>query len=698
MSSKATKKSRTDQIPLCRIGERVFLSRVDAADDFVDRIVQQATRQMDISAGDRIFRLHQLPNDFEASEFLDIQSFMALAGLIPAEQIALLKALFGTAMSMFRLQADPVLTQLAMTLSEAPGLPTAGISFDAIKGYETLIATIPRRATLRAEDLLISLTGDRLSLGRIESLHEFLARENLRQRLAAISFSGEAREGKYLLIGASGLVAVDAHIRSNSDVETFHAEHVRKNQDISAVYIQADADAAVALNRLSRQQGAASSVVDEPLLGLQFVVNVAIPLSNGLFASGWFHDAENRIASVVGVDHGIPETEISSVWKLFDGRADIRGKTRPVKCFAAFLPGERTGTPPAHIAVRLLLDSGESHLVTPVLAPQDLASQREAILSSIAGHAFTPDMLSDVFAPALAPIQIELNARQSVRHVKEFGPKSTRTISLIIPLYKETGFIRSQLMAFAIDPYLRDHCEIVYVLDDPLMATDVASFLEGYTFAFPFDLKLVTLDRNGGYAMANNMGVSRAEGDIVILMNSDVIPDRPGWIEQAQAKLSSLPAFSVIGPKLLYADDSLQHAGMYFYQLANGYWQNFHYWKGYGRNLVAADMERVTPAVTGACMIIRKDDYLAVGGFTPDYVIGDYEDSDLCLKLREKGGLPLYMPSIELYHFERQSMPVDSEQEQDLGSTVYNRALHTMRWNERIMEANAAGMDPANAE
>src|SRR5690606_7717458 len=146
-------------------------------------------------------------------------------------------------------------------------------------------------------------------------------------------------------------------------------------------------------------------------------------------------------------------------------------------------------------------------------------------------------------------------------------------------------------------------------------------------------------------------------------------------------RLSRLPAHSVIGPKLIYADESLQHAGMYFRRLEISHWQNMHYFKGYGRDLPVAQVEREVPAVTGALMVLRKADFLAVGGFTSDYVIGDYEDSDLCLKLRAKGGTCLYMPSATLFHFERQSMQGSDE---DLGSTIYNEALHTERWNDAI--------------
>jgi GT2 family glycosyltransferase len=152
---------------------------------------------------------------------------------------------------------------------------------------------------------------------------------------------------------------------------------------------------------------------------------------------------------------------------------------------------------------------------------------------------------------------------------------------------------------------------------------------------------------------------------------------------------------SVIGPKLLYADRTLQHAGLFFYALPNGQWQNMHYWKGYGARFEPANFEREVPAVTGACMIVRRQDFLAVGGFTEDYIVGDYEDSDLCLKLRASGGLCLYMPSIELHHFERQSMPKPSSEEMDRGSTIYNRTLHTARWSATIAALQArSGLAP----
>jgi GT2 family glycosyltransferase len=224
--------------------------------------------------------------------------------------------------------------------------------------------------------------------------------------------------------------------------------------------------------------------------------------------------------------------------------------------------------------------------------------------------------------------------------------------------------------------------EIVYVVDDPQIALKVEQELRDRAELHALDIQLVILERNGGYALANNFGVSEARGETIVLMNSDVVPEGPGWLAPLKARLAAMPPSSVVGAKLLHADGGLQHAGMYFHRLPDGYWQNMHYHKGYGREFPPANVERDVPAVTGALMVLSRADYLAVGGFDARYVIGDYEDSDLCLKLRARGGRCRYVPEVALLHCERQSIP--GAETGPAPSTLYNEALHTQRWSSAI--------------
>ena len=87
------------------------------------------------------------------------------------------------------------------------------------------------------------------------------------------------------------------------------------------------------------------------------------------------------------------------------------------------------------------------------------------------------------------------------------------------------------------------------------------------------------------------------------------------------------------------------------------------------------------PAVTGACLVTPRSVFEAVGGFTEDYVIGDYEDSDLCLKIAMTERKIAYVPDVELYHLERKSMSLNAEYMRGI-AWQYNCALHTERWGD----------------
>ena len=100
------------------------------------------------------------------------------------------------------------------------------------------------------------------------------------------------------------------------------------------------------------------------------------------------------------------------------------------------------------------------------------------------------------------------------------------------------------------------------------------------------------------------------------------------------------------------------------------------------------------PGVTGACLITRKDIFDLVGGYTEDYVIGDYEDSDLCLKIRQLGFQVYYDPAVALYHFERRSIRRSADYMRGLASQ-YNSWLHTQRWDEDITDLMAPSEDEA---
>jgi GT2 family glycosyltransferase len=90
------------------------------------------------------------------------------------------------------------------------------------------------------------------------------------------------------------------------------------------------------------------------------------------------------------------------------------------------------------------------------------------------------------------------------------------------------------------------------------------------------------------------------------------------------------------------------------------------------------------PLVSGACVALRAHDLKDVGGWSTDYLIGDFEDSDLCLRLIEKGLKVGYLPSTPLTHLERQSMASIGDNTFRERITLLNATLYNKRWHKEL--------------
>jgi GT2 family glycosyltransferase len=127
---------------------------------------------------------------------------------------------------------------------------------------------------------------------------------------------------------------------------------------------------------------------------------------------------------------------------------------------------------------------------------------------------------------------------------------------------------------------------------------------------------------------------------------------------------------------------------MYFYQDYHPYklWINMHYYKGLPATWPDASHDRAVPAVTGAALLINRSLFEKIGGWDESYVLANYEDSDLCLRLFKAGYSSWYCSSVEMYHLERQSQRAGEEDAVRRNSDFYNRWLQTHRWNDLIAE------------
>jgi len=156
------------------------------------------------------------------------------------------------------------------------------------------------------------------------------------------------------------------------------------------------------------------------------------------------------------------------------------------------------------------------------------------------------------------------------------------------------------------------------------------------------------------YSAINNFGVKYAKGEIIALLNNDVEVISKGWLtEMVQHALR--PEIGAVGAKLYYDDNTIQHAGVilgiggvaghshkYFQKDEYGYFSRLKIIQNYS-------------AVTGACLVIRKELFEEAGGLDEENLKVAFNDVDFCIKVQKLGYRNLWTPYAELYHHESKS-------------------------------------------
>jgi GT2 family glycosyltransferase len=412
--------------------------------------------------------------------------------------------------------------------------------------------------------------------------------------------------------------------------------------------------------------------------------------------SGWMHDEDGEGAVTVvspegarvEVTKGAHRFERPDVVQFY---ASLRGNSTRNHGFSAFfeLP-----------APSLLTDGWIAELQTnedvgveircPAVVVDPLAI-RATILGELGSRGpVGGELASEHGRHALSRLQERIVAESEVDSVEVYGELSADpAVSVVIPLYKRLDFIEHQFLQFSTDPDFVE-VELVFVLDSVEQKDELAAKARELFALYGMPFKVVNLTSGAGFAGANKHGIEASTGPQLLLLNSDVVPDRPGWLTMMREFYAAQSGIGALGPKLLYEDDSLQHAGLYFHRAPGAeLWENAHCFKGLHRDFPAANLARRVPAVTAACMLIDRDRYEEAGGLPLHYVQGDYEDSELCLRLAKAGYENWYLPQAELYHLEGQSYVADTRRV----PSEYNMWLHSEIWGDRIEEL-MAGFDP----
>jgi len=175
-------------------------------------------------------------------------------------------------------------------------------------------------------------------------------------------------------------------------------------------------------------------------------------------------------------------------------------------------------------------------------------------------------------------------------------------------------------------------------------------------------VRVLKFDAPFNFSALNNFGVKPARGKIIGLLNNDLKVISPGWLKEMVSH-ALRPEVGAVGAKLYFANDRIQHAGVVLgIGPVAGHSHKFRPRKEFGfmaRLKVVGNYS----AVTGACLLLRREVFAEVGGLDEKNLPIAFNDVDLCLKLRARGYSIVLTPHAELYHLESASRGADTTAE-----------------------------------
>ena len=199
------------------------------------------------------------------------------------------------------------------------------------------------------------------------------------------------------------------------------------------------------------------------------------------------------------------------------------------------------------------------------------------------------------------------------------------------------------------------------------------------------NVHVVTWEREFNYSAINNFGVTFAKGEYLLFLNNDTELIAENFIEEMLG-LCQREDVGAVGARLLYQDDTIQHAGVVvgFGGIAGHTFIGLH--KAENSYFHRAMSTQDYSAVTAACLMTKKALFDEVGGFTEKLAVA-FNDIDYCMKVRASNHLVVYNPYALLYHYESKSRGLEDTPEK---VARFNREIKIFseRWPEILKDGD----------
>ncbi len=184
---------------------------------------------------------------------------------------------------------------------------------------------------------------------------------------------------------------------------------------------------------------------------------------------------------------------------------------------------------------------------------------------------------------------------------------------------------------------------------------------------------LVEVGANRFFSEGNNIGVDHVSTDYIVFLNNDAFV-HPGWIETLAETMEGDPSIAAVGPMFLYPDGRVQEVGGV--ALATG--DVVQIGKGSVWGADHFDTPCAVDFCSAACLMVKRADFLHVGGFGFEWEPAYYEDTDLCLKLWTSCGKVVVNPLARVTHIESHTTSDRRLQLQNISEI--NRARFVSKW------------------
>jgi GT2 family glycosyltransferase/tetratricopeptide (TPR) repeat protein len=232
--------------------------------------------------------------------------------------------------------------------------------------------------------------------------------------------------------------------------------------------------------------------------------------------------------------------------------------------------------------------------------------------------------------------------------------RPSASLAVVIPTKDNPGdlgeFVTS-LFELACTP---DHLNLIVVNNGRVGSVDFLKTI----IARPERIQILDLDAPFNWSRFNNIAAAKTQSDTLVFANDDMRMISRDWDQTVRSFLEE-DGVGVLGARLLYPDETLQHGGILFD------WRDSVIHDGLYRDASEAGpglrwhVTRAVSAVTGAFLATRRADFEAVGGFDEARLAVSYSDVDYALRQRARGRRALWTPMLSLFHHESKTRGLD---------------------------------------